>query len=66
MLPALQNDELLAVFDEAMQLDIYREDQMWRDGTHPALQQRQRQRTPEEVPQQPQQQLAQAPGELPL
>lgn len=47
------------MFDDAMRLDIYREEQMWRDGTHPSMQAQarrlQQQRAPQALPQHQQQ-----------
>jgi hypothetical protein len=59
---------LLEVFDDAMRLDIYREEQMWRNGTHPSLQvqkqRQQRQMAPQQLPPEQQQKMAQeADGE---
>lgn len=64
-LAVLQQDFLLDVFDEALKLDIYKEDQMWKAGTHPiqlAQQERQlqQQQAPQPLPQHQQEQLAQA------
>jgi hypothetical protein len=65
LLAVVQQEFLLGVFDEALKLDIYREDQMWKNGTHPTqLAQKERQlrqqQAPQKLPQHEQEQLAQA------
>lgn len=62
-LGALQGDELLQVFEAALMLPIYREEQMWREGLHPSQlkqqqQQRRQQQQPQQLPQQQQQDMA--------
>jgi hypothetical protein len=62
----------VGVFDDAMQLDIYREEQMWKAGTHPSqlmqAERRLQQQAPQQLPQHQQQELAAAAahGELRL
>jgi len=59
----LQQEELLEVFDEALKLPIYSEEQQWLSGTHPSQlgqQERQQQQQPQQLPQEQQQQLADA------
>lgn len=71
MVPSLQSEELVGVFDDAMRLDIYHEEQMWKAGTHPSqlaqAERRLQQQAPQQLPQHQQQELAAAAadGELP-
>lgn len=68
---SLQSEELVGVFDDAMRLDIYHEEQMWKAGTHPSqlaqAERRLQQQAPQQLPQHQQQELAAAAadGELP-
>lgn len=51
------------MFDEALKLPIYSEEQQWLSGTHPSQlgqQERQQQQQPQQLPQEQQQQLADA------